>query len=80
MIELLYHYSPLNSNKGRFIGSLSKTKLEYPFFIKAWIKTSPLITLPLGIMLFILAFSYLMYVIERRGDNVEGYDNDREIN
>ena len=78
MIELLYHYSPLNSNKGRFVGSLSKTKMDYPFFLKAWIKSYPLITMPIGIIIFIVIFSYLMYVIERKGDFVHCYGLERD--
>ena len=70
-LELLYHHSPLNTSKGRFVGSLSKTKLDTPFMIKAWLKSydiSYVKQMPLAIFLFLLIGSYLMYVLER-GDN-----------
>lgn len=77
MIDLLYHYSPLNTTKGRFVGSLSKTKFDTPFLIKAWIKSNPLVSLPFSIVTFILVFSYLTYVIERSNNYAPCYEEDR---
>jgi len=73
LLELLYHYSPLNTNKGRFVGKLSKTKLGTAFLIKAWIKSYPLIALPCGIIVLIFTNSYLLYVIERDSDTATCY-------
>lgn len=65
LFELLYHYSPINTNKGIFVSSLSKTKLTGPFLIKAWIKTYPLMALLIGITGFMFLNSYLIYIVER---------------
>ena len=72
-IELLRHYSPLNTSKGRFVGSLSKTNITTSFLIKAWIKTHPLVALPLGISTFLISHAYVIYVIERVGDPTDCY-------
>ena len=64
-LELIHHYSPLNSNKGRFVGSLSKTKITTSFLVKAWIRSYPLLALPFGIFVFLISNSYFIYVIER---------------
>lgn len=72
-IELMRHFSPLNTSKGRFVGSLSKTKITTSFLIKAWIRSYPLIALPVGIGAFLLANAYLLYVIERDFYPTDGY-------
>jgi len=64
-LELLYHYSPLNTNKGRFLGSISKTQINTAFLMRAWLKSYPLYTLPLTIFTFLICNTYVMYVVER---------------
>ncbi|CDW75096.1 UNKNOWN [Stylonychia lemnae] len=76
-LELLHHYSPLNTSKGRFVGSLSKTQITTSFLVKAWIKSYPLIALPLGITTFLLCNSYVVYVIERSAVPTDCYEVDR---
>eukprot|EP00347_Sterkiella_histriomuscorum_P019824 403340161 len=79
-LELLHHYSPLNTSKGRFVGSLSKTQITTSFLVKAWIKTYPLVSLPIGIFTFLLCNSYVMYVIERNAFPTDCYIDDRYHN
>ena len=64
-LELMYHFSPLNTNKGRFIGSISKTQINSAFLMRAWLKSYPLYTLPLAIVIFLMCNTYVMYVVER---------------
>jgi hypothetical protein len=78
ILDLLYHHSPLNTNKGRFVGSLSRTKLDTPFLMKAWIKSYPLITLPVAIFLFLLSGAYLLYVLERGESYTTCYEDFKE--
>lgn len=78
-LELLHHYSPLNTSKGRFVGSLSKTQITTSFLVKAWIKSYPLSSMPVGIFTFILCNSYVMYVIERNYIPTNCYEIDREM-
>lgn len=65
LFELLYHYSPINTSKGIFVSSMSKTKLNGPFLIKAWIKAYPLMALSIGMLGFVLMNSFLIYMVER---------------
>jgi hypothetical protein len=76
-VELMRHYSPLNTNKGRFIGSISKTQITSSFLIKAWIKTYPLASLPIGIFCFLISNAYIIYLIERDDFPTACYDEDR---
>ena len=77
-LELLHHYSPLNTSKGRFVGSLSKTQITTSFLVKAWIKSYPIVALPLAIFTFLLCNSYVIYVIERHAIATDCYNFDRE--
>lgn len=77
-LELLYHFSPLNTNKGRFIGSISKTQINTAFLMRAWLKSYPLYTLPSAIFIFLLCNTYVMYVVERDAQPAECYVIERE--
>ena len=72
----MYHYSPLNTSKGRFVGSLSKIPVDASFLIKTWIKSHPLVALPAGIFFFIICNAYVLYIAERTDDYATGYFND----
>lgn len=77
MLDLLYHYSPINTNKGIFVSSLSKTKLTGPFLIKAWIKTYPLMALLMSTTGFLGITSYLIYIVERGPSYCRCYYEDK---
>lgn len=76
-LELLHHFSPLNTSKGRFVGSLSKTQITTSFLVKAWIKSYPLVAIPAGIASFIICNAYVVYVIERDAQPTDCYELDR---
>lgn len=65
LLELIMHFSPLNTSKCRFVGSLSKIKFDAAFLVKTWLKTHPLISLPVSIFFFLIVSSYLLYISER---------------
>src|SRR4051812_14334500 len=64
LFELMRHYSPLNTSKGRFVGSLSKIPINNAFLIKTWIKMNPIVALPMGVFWFLILNSYLLYLME----------------
>jgi hypothetical protein len=64
LFELMRHYSPLNTSKGRFVGSLSKVPINNAFLIKTWIKMNPIVALPMGVFWFLIVNSYLLYLME----------------
>jgi len=83
LVELMSNYSPLNSSKGRFVGSLSKIKFDMPFLTKSWIKSHPLAFLSFSMPLFLFVNAYLLYVSERETAYVSCYEYDwrnREVN
>jgi len=65
LLELILHFSPLNTSQGRFVGSLSKIQFDAAFLVKTWLKTHPLISLPVSIFFFLIVSSYLLYISER---------------
>lgn len=77
-LELMHHMSPLNSSKGRFVGSLSKTQITPSFLMKAWLKSYPLYALPLGIFSFLLCNSYVVYVVERGSHPTDCFQKERD--
>ena len=74
-LELMHHYSPLNTKKGRFVGSLSKVEITTSFLAKSWIKSHPVIALPASISVFIFICSYVLYVTERTASIAPCYTN-----
>ena len=78
IIELIGRFSPVNTNKGRFIGSLSKIKYGYSFFVKTWIKSYPIVFLVTSLILFLVVNAYLLYVAQRGTIYEKCYAADRE--
>lgn len=77
LFELMRHYSPLNTSKGRFVGSLSKIPINNAFLIKTWIKMNPIVALPMGVFWFLILNSYLLYLTERSGEYTTCYSEDK---
>lgn len=78
LFELIRHYSSLNTNKGRFVGSLSKIPINTSFLIKTWLKMNPVIAIPMGAFWFLIIMSYLLYLTERSGSYAACYEQDAE--
>jgi len=65
MFELMRHHSPLNTSKGRFVGSLSKIPITNSFLIKTWVKMNPFVSIGGGTFLFLAVATYFLYITER---------------
>ncbi len=66
ILRVLAHFSPLNSNKGRFVVALRGIDYTSGFLIKSWITTNPIKSLVTGVVGFILVNSYALYLFERQ--------------
>lgn len=74
LFELMRHYSPLNTSKGRFVGSLSKINFNNAFLVKTWIKMNPVVAMPSAICWFLIINAYLLYLVERGGHYTTCYE------